>query len=307
MLQRGRMHARLGPLLVAAGLVMSACGGAGAPAPGSKGTVVVASTNFTENVTLAYLYAKVLEPAGYKTELRLNLGSREIVEPALEKGEIDVVPEYISTLLEFLNKGANEASADTTETLGKLRPRLEAAGLRALDPAPAQDHSAFVVRKETADKHRLRTMSDLARVSKDLVLGASPQCPQRPFCLPGLKRVYGIDFRDFKATDAVGPITRTALERGDVDVALLTSTDGAIAAKGWVALDDDKGLQRAENVTPVIRTKAATADIERALNGLSAKLTTDDLIQLNKAVTIDKEDAAVAAERWLKDKGLIKK
>lgn len=301
------MHPRLGALLVALGLIASACGGASAPAAGSKGTLVVASTNFTENVTLAYLYAKVLEPAGYKIDLRLNLGSREIVEPALEKGEIDVIPEYISTLLEFLNKGANEASADTQETLGKLRPRLESAGLKVLDPAPAQDHSAFVVRKETADKLKLTTMSDLAKVSKDLVLGASPQCPQRPFCLPGLKRVYGIDFKDFKATDAVGPITRTALERRDIDVALLTSTDGAIADKGWVALDDDKGLQRAENVAPVIRTKAASADVERALNGVSAKLTTEDLIRLNKAVTIDKEDAAVVAERWLTDKGLIKK
>ncbi len=294
-----------------AALVALSCGGTtSGPAATQqpKGKVVVAAFNFTESSILARIYAKALEDKGYTIELKDNLGSREIVEPALEKGDIDLVPEYISTLLLFLNKGkADEASGDTQKTLATLRGYLEPKGLKALDPAPAQDHSAFVVSEETARKHNLKKMSDLIPIAGQLTLGASPQCPQRPACIPGLKRVYGLEFKTFKPLDPVGPLTRAALERGDIDVALLLSTDGAIAAKRWVPLDDDRHLQNAENVTPVIRASVLNDEIAQTLNAIAKELTTEDLITMNKAAQLDKEDPEPIAVRWLRDHKLLKK
>ncbi len=298
----------VGAAIGALALVVSACGGGG-PQPAAsveRGSIVVGSFNFSESVTLANIYGKALADKGYKVSYKQKLGTREIVAPALEKGDIDLYPGYVATDLEFYNNKAGEASGDVQATLSKLRQRLDPKGIKALDASSAVDQNAIVVTKATASRLNLKKVSDLTPVAGQLKFGTTPECDKRPFCLPGLERVYGIKFGQVKPFDSGGPLTRAALDRGDVDVALLFSTDGNIAAKGWVLLDDDKHLQAADNVVPIIKGKVANDEVTQLLNRISAKLTTAGLTGLNKRTDVDKDDPDVVAQAWLKDNGFLK-
>ena len=143
----------------------------------------------------------------------------------------------------------------------------------AAHPAPAQDANAIVVTAATAARYGLRSIADLARVAPRLVFGGPPECPERAYCLPGLRRAYGLRFKAFIPLDAGGPLTLQALEAGNIGVALLFTTDPAIPARHLVILADDRGLQPAENITPLVRRDviAATAPAwSRVLNTVSA-------------------------------------
>jgi osmoprotectant transport system substrate-binding protein len=312
---RFRRSLDVGAAILAVTLVVAACGSSGddddstssgAGSGGGGKSVTVASANFSENVILANMYAKALEAKGYKVTDKFNLGNRELIYTALDKGQVDIVPEYIGTALEFLNKGKGEATGDPKATADKLREEFKAKGVSVLEPSPAADQNSFAVTKATADKYSLKTMSDLAKVSKDLTLGGPPECPQRPFCIPGMKTTYGIEFKDFKSLDAGGPKTKGALEAGDIDVGLVFSSDGAVTAKNFVVLEDDKGLQTADNIVAIVRTDKLDDTITSVLNDIDAKLTTKDLQDLNKRADIDKEDPDALAEEWLKDHGFLK-
>ena len=272
-----------------------------------KGTVTIGAFNFPESAILANIYAGALRNDGYTVNVRANLGTREVVEPALERGEIDMYPGYAATELEFVNKGAGEATPDAEATVDKLSSRLSAKGLVALDPSPAIDSNAFAVTKATADRLKLKKLSDLAPIGDQLTLGGPPECPTRPFCQAGLESKYGIHFKAFKALDAGGALSKNALANGDVDVALIFSSDGAIPARNFVVLEDDKKLQNADNVVPVIRQQAATDEAKSVLNKVSAALNTDDLAALNKRADVDKEDPDVLAQDWLSKHGFAKK
>ena len=271
----------------------------------AKGSVTVGSFNFSESVLLANLYAKVLEDAGYKTTVRANLGAREIVFPALEKGEIDVIPEYLGNALAFVAPDAAKPGDDVDATTTKLTDAIKAKNLSLLEPSKATDGDVIAVTKATAREHNLKTISDLAPVAGQLVLGGPPECPTRITCGLGLDQVYGLKFKDFKALDTGGPITKGALEKGDVDVARLFSSDPAIKEKDFVVLEDDKFIQPAGNVVPLIRTEAVDEELTELLNNLSAELTTDDLIDMNKRIDIDKEDPDQVAQEYLVEKNLI--
>jgi osmoprotectant transport system substrate-binding protein len=303
-----------GAMFAVIAMVAVACGSSGG---GSKSTatttgsttptkvsITVASFNFGESEILANMYKDVLEKAGATVTLRDKLGSREVVEPALQSGQIDLVPEYVGTVLEFLNKNAGEASSDLNATAAKLTTRMTALGITVLNPSPAADQNAFAVSKATADKDRLVNTSDLAPFAAQMTLGGPPECPTRPFCQAGLEKTYGLKFKAFKALDAGGPLTKTALANGQIDVGLVFSSDGGIAAKNLVVLVDDKHLQTVDNILPVIRNDKATDAVKSALNALSAKLTTDALIQLNKMVDVDKADPSAVAMTWLQQNGL---
>jgi osmoprotectant transport system substrate-binding protein len=148
-------------------------------------------------------------------------------------------------------------------------------------------------------------MSDLAPVAGDLTLGAPPECPKRPFCTPGLKETYGIEFGDFKPLDFGGPQTVAAIDSGAVDVGLLFSLDPTIEDKGWIALTDDKGLQAAGNFAAEIRTDKTNPEIEGLLNGVTTSLTDDGMRAAVTKVVIDKEDVATVATQYLTDNGLL--
>jgi osmoprotectant transport system substrate-binding protein len=307
---RGRAVAAVALTLVVA-LVASACGDddddveTGGQGEGGGTSVTIASANFSENVMLASMYSQALEARGYDVTEKFNLGNRELIYTALDQGQVDIVPEYVGTALEFLNKGAGEATGDAEATASKLRERFGEQGVSVLDVSPAADQNAFAVTKATADQHSLVTLSDLAKVSKELTLGGPPECPERPFCIPGLKETYGIEFADFRSLDAGGPKTKEALEAGDIDVGLVFSSDGAVVAKNFVVLEDDKGLQTADNIVPIVRTEVLDDTIESLLNEISAALTTETLQDLNKRADIDKEDPDALAEEWLRDNGFL--
>ena len=276
-----------------------------AAAPQGEGELVVGSTNFDEQELVAEMYALALEQAGFTVERRYQLGAREVVLPALESGEIDVYPEYVGTALEFLNDGAGEATADTEATTELLREAFAERGVDVLEPAEAQDKNALVVTPETAEEYGLESVSDLADVAGELVLGGPPECPERPLCLPGYEETYGLEFAEFRALDAGGPITIEALESGEIDVALLFSTDGVIAANEWVLLEDDGGLQPAENIVPVIRTEVNDEAATAALDGVSEVLTTEAVTEMIRRIRLDAEDPADVAAEFLAEEGVV--
>jgi osmoprotectant transport system substrate-binding protein len=299
---------------VAASVVVTACGGAGgggASPSGAKPAVIVGSTNFYEQLTLGELYSQILEANGYTVTRKFNLGNREIVEPAIESGQIDIDGEYLATLLAFVDKDGKVAkpTTDPKETQTGLQKALDPKGLTVLDFAAATDQNGFVVTQATSSSKNLKKISDLVPVAKDLVLGGPPECPTRPFCALGLKNTYGITFKDFKPLDTGGPLTITALEGKQIDVGLLFTSDPSIVAKSFVLLDDDKHLQLADNIAPVVRNALLQKDdgtIKRLLNSISAKLTQGELNDMNKQVAVDKADSKVVAAAWLKKQGLIK-
>jgi osmoprotectant transport system substrate-binding protein len=294
--------------LVAA-IVASACGGTTSPGTGAaKPTVIIGSTNFSEQLILGELYAQLLEANGYPVTRKFNLGAREIVFPALTSGQIDMEIDYLATLLAFVNKNAT-GSTDPKVTAAALQKELDSKSLTVLDYAPAVDQNGFVVTKATADKFKLAKLSDVAPVGNQLVLGGPPECPTRPFCALGLKTVYGITFKDFKPLDTGGPLTVAALKAGQIDVGLLFTSDSTIAVNGFVLLEDDKHLQLSDNVAPVVRNDLiakAPSDFKALVNSIAPKLTTAELTAMNKQNDIDKTDPKAIASAWLKKQGLIK-
>jgi osmoprotectant transport system substrate-binding protein len=303
--RRLRRQARWSVLLGLA-LLGSACGGddgAGGANGDSQGPLTLSSADFTENEIVARMYALALEQAGFEIEGNYQLGARAVILPEFESGGIDVYPEYIGSALEELSPGA--ATADTEESLSLLREQFEERGGTVLDAAEAQDKNGLVVTQETADELGLANVSDLAEAAGDLTLGGPPECPERPLCAPGYEETYGITFGEFVPLDSGGPLTSEALASGDIDVALLFTTDGIIAENEWVLLEDDQGLQPAENLVPVVRTEILTDEIEEALNSVSAVLTTEALTELNRRVNADAEDPEEVARTFLVDEGVL--
>jgi osmoprotectant transport system substrate-binding protein len=269
--------------------------------------LIVASFNFPESEILANVYADVLHARGYPVRVMENVGARELVEPALHRGLVDLVPEYTGSALAFLSLGADDGTAGTADTMGRLRSALRGRGLLALDPAPAQDANAVVVTRETAERLHLRDVSDLRSVAGGMDFGGPPECAQRPFCLLGLRRTYGLSFRNVFEIDSGGPLTLDALLTGRVEVALLFTSDPAIEANHLVELRDDLGLQPAENVVPVIRAAALQRygpGVADALDWVSGRLDTDALRELNGLVALAGDSPDDAASEWLSRQGL---
>jgi osmoprotectant transport system substrate-binding protein len=293
-------------------LATAACGDDGDGTAKQSKTVVIGSAPFAESVIVANMYAGALQNEGYQVVVRKGLGQREIYMPALEKGGadngIDLVPEYVGTLLEFVNKNAGEASGNLDESVTKLRSRLDPMDLTVLEPSPAADQNAFAVTRATADRLRLRKLSDITpAVASTLTLGAGAECPTRPFCQPGLEKTYGLKFKTFRVLDSGGPKTIDALNKGDIDIGLVFSSDGAVAHNNLVVLEDDRKLQTVDNLIPAVRKNVLDDDMRETLDKVSAALTTNDLIELNRRAAVDKADPEVLAREWLEQHGFTKK
>jgi osmoprotectant transport system substrate-binding protein len=196
-----------------------------------SGTVVIGGANFTESTVLANIYADVLNQAGFDASVK-EVGNRELYLKALEAGDIQVFPEYLSTFTEFLDgDDANEvASGDVDKTLEALTPLAEQNGLVVGEPSEAADQNAFAVTQELADQLGVTTLSEFAEAcGSGVILGGPTECPERPFCQPGLEDTYGLTIDDFSALDAGGPLTKTALQQGKISVGLVFSSDAALA------------------------------------------------------------------------------
>lgn len=299
----------LTPALGALSLLMLAgCSGGDEPASSQAGgasdeseapSLVIGSTNFPEQLILANIYADVLEDQGVEVATRLNLGSREVVFPALTSGEIDLLPEYTGALLAYLDEDAAYVDAKSEEAVTDALREVLPPDIVALSPSPAQNRDVLVITSATAEAYSLETYGDLADVAGDLIMGGPPETRERDVGLPGLERVYGITFGEFRSLDAGGPLTRGALANGDIDVARMFSTQGAIDENGWVVLEDPENLVPAQNIIPVAREQALTPAIREALDRISAALSTEDLQALNRRVEVDKDDPAGVAQQWV--------
>ncbi|MFD4026335.1 ABC transporter substrate-binding protein [Streptomyces sp. NPDC058576] len=291
-------------------------GGSGSSAggDGKKGSLVVGSAAFTESKVLAELYAHLLGDAGYSTSVT-TVKNRELYEPSVEKGEIDVIPEYAATIAEFLNakvNGADKAqekpvaSGDVDATVAALKKLAEPLGLTVLPPGKAVDQNAFAVSKEFAEKNSLTTLSDLGKSKLKVKIAAGDECEVRPFCAPGLKKTYGIDVTGIDPKGVGTPQSKQAVRDGKVELVLTTTTDAVL--DGLVFLEDDKKLQNADNVLPVLNTKdAGDPEIAAALGKLTDTLTTEDLAELNRKVDAERAKPADVAKEYLESKNLIKK
>jgi osmoprotectant transport system substrate-binding protein len=317
---------RIGLLAVAgaAGLLLAACGGssnafsssssssssssgAAGAAGGADKTLVVGGANFTEMSVMEQLYGQLLAKNGYSVSYK-QVDNREIYEPALEQGQIDVVPDYAATLANFISKktgGTGDiATADANETVQKMQPLLTKLGLTAFSASPAKDNNAFAVTKKYAQANTLKTLSDLAKLGKPVVLAATTECPDRPFCQPGLEKTYGMKISKVLPLGFGSPQAKQAVTSGKADLVLTGTTDATLDQLGLVLLEDDKGLQQADNIVPVVGKKANTAEVKALLDKLSAALTTQDLTQLNAKVDAQRQTAQQVAKDYLASKGL---
>jgi len=275
-----------------------------APARESGSIVVGVSGAFAENQIVAEMYALGLEEAGFTVVRQVDLRSREVSQYALESGRIDLKPEYLSSLLLSMDPNAL-TSDDPAHVAEQLRDLLRPRGIALLRPSPAEDTNQFVANAKTAQRFDLTTMSALAQVAGELTLGAPPECVQRAFCLPGLHRTYDIIFNDFLPLDVGGPQTVAALLNDEVQIGLLFSTDPRIREHGFVPLADDRHLQNAENITPVIRSEKLTHEVRDALNAVSAELSNGTVTELVRQVVIDGEDVPTVARRFLASNDLL--
>jgi osmoprotectant transport system substrate-binding protein len=297
----------LGATLLTFALVAAACGGSGGDGNGTggnedRGPITVGSDSFPEAQIVGEMYAQALENAGFEVTRQLDIDSREVRLPSMESGDIQVAPEYVASLLSVIDPQA-DISGEVGEVSETLQGALEEKGLEILEPSDAVDTNAFVVTQEVADENGLSAVSDLEGVASDMVLGAPAECPDRPFCIPGLKDVYNVEFADFKALE-YGAATVQALSSGAVDVALLFSTDPLIESENLVLLEDDEGLQSADNIVPLVTSDAA-GDVADILNEVSAVLTTENITQLNARVAIDAENPEDVAREFLEEEGVI--
>ena len=307
-IRRGRRRPLRRPAIGALALLATALpgcihtGSARAPTPTAPAhsPVTVASFDFPESEVLAQIYAQTVRAEGIPVRLQLDLGARELVMPALIRGLVDVVPEYTGTALEFLDGGSGLAVPDVKATYALLRRHLATNGLAALRPAPAQDQNALAVTRAMAERLGVRSISDLRKDAHGLTLGGPPECPSRPLCMLGLRRTYGLRFQNFVPFDATST-TATALRDGAIDVGVVFSTDGTIRRDDLVPLADDRGLQPADNVVPVLRSptlRTIGPDAAARLNEVSAQLTTDALRKMNARIAAGASPADVATE-WL--------
>jgi len=303
---------RLAVMLAALALLLTACSGlssddegsSGQPSGGAdKGEVRFGVVDFTEQVILTQIYGQVLQNAGYKVTYQ-KVASRELADPALFSGKLDMLIEYAGSQLIYL-KG--EPSADADKVLSELKTKLEPKQVTALDQAPMADQNALTVTQATASKYNLKTISDLAKVSGQLVFGGPPECRERDTCYKGLQTTYNAKFKSFESLNQ-GAIKYRALINNQIQVALSFTTDGIIAKENLVVLQDDKGLFPADHAVPVVRNEylsKAGDEFKNLVNKVSAAVTTEEITGLNAKVDIDNQDPDEVATQWLKDKSLL--
>lgn len=285
-----------------------------APGAINGGPVTIVGQDFPEADVLVYLYKGLLDNAGFQASVK-NLGGRDLYLAPLKAGtDFQISTDYLSSMTEALNRAANGddaavvASHDPAATLVELNKLAASAGLTALEPSQAQDANGFAVKKAFADANNVKTLSDLGALGQDLKLAAAPDCKKRPDCGVGLTGTYGLKITEYLKTGFGGNDTKDALAKGEVQVGQFGTSDPVVEASGFVLLEDDKGLQNAENLVPIVNTAWLKdhPQAEAALNSLSAVLTTEDLATLIGQVAIGREKAQDVALAYLTEKGLLK-
>ncbi len=308
--------------LLAAGALLTAtgCGGessnelspggtdASSDSTGStdKGSITMSGQDFTEMQIMAEMYKQVLEDAGYTVDVTL-VGTRDLYLKGLQKGQIDLVPEYLAGIADQLNGDPAFSTNDPQQAYSELQPLAEKAGITMLDPSQATDQNAFFVTQDYADNNGVSTLSDVAGVGESITLAAAPDCEGRPDCEGGLTEVYGLEIERILDTGFATQQTKDAVLEGEAQLGLTGTTDATLDDLGLVLLEDDKGIQPAQNLIPAVNSEFLdqNPDVADVLNELSATLTTEDLAELDGKVDLNRERPADVAQAYLSEKGLL--
>jgi osmoprotectant transport system substrate-binding protein len=314
------------PLLALAGM-LTACGSSssggtsGAPAGGSSssstgggasGSLTVANGGFTESNILAQMYADLLQKAGFSVTVK-TVGSQEVFQPALEKGQIAVVPEYAATYADSLETEVTGTSTPTagkpslSATIANLKKYEAKKGLDNLEPSQAVDQNAFAVTQKFAGQHSLATLSDLGKSGLSVKLGAPAECPKRPYCLDALKNGYGIKVSGVSTYEFDSLPAKQALKNNKVQIAEVSTTDATLGQLGLTVLTDDKHLQNADYLVPIVNAAQLKAhpQIATAINPLASQLTTAELGQLDNQVDGERMTVQDVAKKFLQSKSLL--
>jgi glycine betaine/choline ABC-type transport system substrate-binding protein len=327
---RHRWHALVAALVVAAAMVLAACGSdddekgttsdTGAASSGGRNTiqsnpdnkgkkVTIGSKNFTEEFILGEIYAQALQAAGYSVKKQLNLGSEQIALRALKRGQVDAYPEYTGTALtSFFKVKAPDVPHDEDQAYEQAKAGFAKLGMTALPHTPFTDSNAVAMLKAKAEKLGVKKISDLSDKASSLTFSGTPECPQRPDCLLGLKETYGLKFKKVVPVDPA--LRHTVLEKRQADVGIVFSTDGQIAQGKELVLEDDKKLFPPYNVTLAFRKSALDGlgpDATKTIALVQKGLTTEAMQELNSRVDIDKQTPKKVAHDYLVESGYLKK
>jgi osmoprotectant transport system substrate-binding protein len=292
---------RLRLLTVAAiAAALAGCGGGGdskkaAPLP----TITIGTKNFTEQYILGELYARTLRKAGFRVVLKSDIGSSEIIDKALTAGSLDMYPEYTGVLLSEI-AGDRRRPATARDTYDRAKAFEEKRGFTLLASTPFTDSNALAVLPAFAQKHRLKSISDLKKVT-GLRVGALPEFETRFEGSVGLKSVYAL--KGFRFVALQFPKRYAALDKGKVDVLAVFTTEGQLSAGRYRVLADPRNLFAFQNLAPVIRRDLARKYGQRLsgpVDALSRRLTTDVMRRMNAAVDLKGEKPAAVAERFIK-------
>ena len=288
-------------------LLLSACGGSdpfeeGGDTEGdeSSDAIVIGSADFPESTLLAEVYGRALEAEGVPVDYQLNIGSREVYYDQIEAGALSLFPEYNGAILAYLDDEA--PSADSEETNALLEEALPE-GLEVLASSEAENKDSVTVTREVADEHDLASLTDLADVADELVLGGPPEFETRQQGVMGLESVYGVEFGEFRSLEVA--LLTQALSDDDIQAANLFTTDPQIVEEGFVVLEDPENLFGAQNITPLINSEQVDDTARGIIDGVSNTLTTEELTELNKRIVVDNENAADVAQEWLEEQGLV--
>ena len=314
------MHTRrlLAGVVAASAALLTACGSSDSSSSATDntssastdhGTVRISGQNFTEAAIVADMYAAVLQKAGYNPQVHL-VDTRDVYMKIFPK-ELDVVPEYTGAIVEFLNGTYNGSNAkpitvsDPQKTIDKAKPLLDKAGITLLNPSAATDTNAFFVSKDYSEQNNVTKLSDLK--GKSVTLAAAPDCKGRLDCEGGLSSAYGIKITKILPLGYASQQTYDSVLKGESQLGETSTTDGTLESQGLVLLPDDKQIQPAQNLVPMVSSEFLQAhpDVADPLNNLMSKLTTDALIQLNAQVAVDRAKPEDVAQQWLSDNGLI--
>ena len=318
---RSSLTRRLAALAAIAPLALAAAcagedalesGGGDGGDSGGGGEVVVGGQNFTEMLVMSEMYKALLDDAGYDVTLKL-VESRDVYTPELQKGRVDISADYLSSMTEFLNAQANGpdaepvASNDPDATVEELRTLAEPTGIEPLEPAEAQDANAFAVTKEYAEENDLTSLSDLAALGKPVTLAAAEDCSERDECKIGLEDVYGLKITKVEPLGFGTQGTKDALKEGEVTLGQVGTSDATLESLGLVLLEDDKQLQNAENLVPMVNSDFLDANPEVAgiLNEMSSELTTANLAVMIGQVDVERQLPEDVAHEYLVETGLI--
>jgi glycine betaine/choline ABC-type transport system substrate-binding protein/ABC-type proline/glycine betaine transport system permease subunit len=275
----------------------------------SKPPITIGSKNFTEEFVLGEVYAQALQAAGYKVKKQLNLGSEQIALKALKSGRVDAYPEYTGTILTSFCKVKDTAVPhDDAAAYDQAKTCMAKDGIDAMPPTPFTDSNGFAVTQETAQKlGNITKLSQLKGKSQKLTISGGPECAQRPDCLLGLQKVYGLKFKKFLSIDLAK--RHEVIKNGQSDVGLVFTTDGQIKADNFVLLQDDKQLFPPYNATLLAKDSVAQAagpDFAKTVALVTKGLTTEVMQELNSRVDLDKETPAKVASEYLHEAGYLK-